>query len=133
MTTPLIGIVGPCAAGKSTLIAGLARQGYQARHIAQEHSFVADMWQRLTRPDLLVYLDVAYPTTLARRQTNWTEAEYQEQLRRLGHARQHADLYVDTTTLDIPAVLNAVLEFLARQEISHPDISVNPPESPTEK
>ena len=51
----LIGIVGPCAAGKSTLVADLAKHGYRTRHIAQEHSHVKDMWQRLTNPDLLIF------------------------------------------------------------------------------
>lgn len=116
MTAPLIGIVGPCAAGKSTLISGLTRHGFNARHIAQEHSYVPDMWQRLTQPDILIYLDVAYPTTLIRRQTNWNENEYQEQVRRLAHARQHADLAIDTTLLGIDEVLAAALDFLSKKQ-----------------
>ena len=34
---PLIGVVGVCASGKSTLIKALTAQGYRCRHIAQEH------------------------------------------------------------------------------------------------
>ncbi len=109
----LIGVVGPCAAGKTTLIAGLKDHGYaRVRHIAQEHSYVANMWQRLTHPDLLIYLDVSYSQTIARRRMNWTEAEYAEQLYRLRHARQHADLVVQTDDLSPAQVLQQVLAFL---------------------
>jgi guanylate kinase len=108
----LIGVVGPCAAGKSTLIASLEKRGYAARHIAQEHSYVPDMWQRITHPDLLIFLDVTYPTSVKRRQMQWDKTEYQEQQRRLAHARQHANLYLDTDQLTINEVLTKVLQFL---------------------
>ena len=55
----LIGVVGSCGAGKSTLIKGLEAQGYACRHIAQEHSYVKDMWRRITHPDLLIYLQAS--------------------------------------------------------------------------
>ena len=109
---PLIGVVGPCASGKSTLIAGLTNLGYRTRHIAQEHSYVKDMWQRLTNPDILIYLDVAYPTTCQRRKLDWTEADWQEQQHRLSHARANADLYLDTDKLSIEEVLNQANEFI---------------------
>ena len=96
---PLIGIVGVCASGKSTLIAGLTKRGYDCRHIAQEHSYVPNMWKRLTNPDILVYLQVSYLVTVHRRQINWTEAEYNEQLHRLRNARSFADLVIDTDPL----------------------------------
>ena len=108
----LIGIVGPCASGKSTLIAGLTRLGYRTRHIAQEHSYVKDMWQRLTNPDILIFLDVAYPTTCQRRKLDWTESDWQEQQHRLSHARAHADLYLDTDKLAVEEVLNKVIKFI---------------------
>jgi len=107
-----IGIVGPCAAGKSTLIAGLRLRGYKAKHIAQEHSYVQDMWQRLTNPDILIYLDASFPVTLKRRKQNWTEAEYQEQILRLTHAYQHADLIIDTDLLQPKQVVDRVLSFI---------------------
>ncbi|MGD0611452.1 MAG: hypothetical protein ABSB41_08025 [Anaerolineales bacterium] len=109
---PLIGVVGPCASGKTTLITGLSRLGYHTRHIAQEHSYVQDMWQRLTRPDLLIFLDASYPVTCHRRKLDWTEAEYAEEQRRLMHARQHADLFLNTDGLAIEAVLMQVVVFL---------------------
>jgi cytidylate kinase len=109
---PLIGIVGPCASGKSTLIAGLTHLGYRTRHIAQEHSYVKDMWQRLTNPDILIFLDVAFPTTCQRRKLDWTESDWQEQQQRLIHAKAHADLYLDTDELAAEEVLNKVIEFI---------------------
>jgi hypothetical protein len=111
----LIGVVGPCAAGKSTLIEGLERRGYLCRHIAQEHSFVPDMWRRLTNPDLLIFLQASYPVTCTRRNLNWSEADYKEQQRRLAHACQHADLYLDSDKLSIEQVLEAALLFLAQR------------------
>jgi deoxyadenosine/deoxycytidine kinase len=108
----LIGIVGVCASGKSTLVKGLEARGYRTRHIAQEHSYVKDMWKRITNPDLLIYLDVSYPTTIQRRNLNWTEADYAEEQRRLVHAREHADLYVNTDPLSIEEVLEQVIRFI---------------------
>ena len=115
MPKPVIGVVGPCAAGKSTLIRGLRLHGYEPRHIAQEHSYVKDMWQRLVNPDALIYLHVAFPHTLKRRNLNWTEAEYAEQLRRLAHARQHADILIDTSELTPEEVLRAALHGIETQ------------------
>jgi adenylate kinase family enzyme len=46
----LIGLVGVCASGKTTLAKILEEKGYHCRHISQEHSYVPDMWQRLTHP-----------------------------------------------------------------------------------
>lgn len=108
----IIGVVGPCGAGKSSLVAGLKAQGYLVRHIAQEHSYVPDMWKRLTDPDILVYLEVSYENTIRRRKLDWTYAEYTEQLHRLRHARQHANLNLDTNSLTVEEVLNNVLYFI---------------------
>jgi deoxyadenosine/deoxycytidine kinase len=112
----MIGVVGPCAAGKTTLVSGLQKAGYEVRHIAQEHSYVADMWKRLSNPDLLVYLHVSYSLTIARRNIDWTEAEYLEQIYRLRHARQFADCYIDTDLLSSRQVLDQVLQFIHESE-----------------
>ncbi len=111
----LIGVVGPCASGKTSLIAGLNRLGYRTRHIAQEHSYVKEMWQRLTNPDVLVFLDASYPVTCRRRRLDWTEAEYAEQQRRLSHARQNADLFIDTDGLSVDQVIGRVVEFVHKK------------------
>ena len=111
-STPLIGVVGVCASGKSTLITQLKERGYRGKHIAQEHSYVKDMWQRFTNPDVLIFLDASYPVTLQRRRLDWTEADWAEQQRRLTHARQHADFYLNTDGLTIEQVLEAVIRFV---------------------
>lgn len=107
-----IGIVGPCASGKTTLVSRLLTYGYDARHIAQEHSYVPDMWKKITKPDILVYLQVSYPFTLQRRNLDWTEKEYNEQLNRLRHAHEHANLVVNTDNLSSEEVLVQVIQFL---------------------
>lgn len=107
-----IGIVGPCAAGKSTLIAGLESLGFHGIHIAQEHSFVPDMWQKITNPDILVYLHVSYPLTLQRRNLNWTKFEYNKQLDRLYHAAENADIFINTDSLNPVEVLDEVSGYL---------------------
>jgi cytidylate kinase len=96
---PKIAIVGPCASGKSTLVGRLQASGIHARQIAQEHSYVPDMWQVLTQPDILIFLDASYETCTRRKQLDWTEAEFEEQQHRLRHARQHCDILVDTSDL----------------------------------
>ena len=109
---PLIGVVGPCGSGKSTLIAGLARQGYRCRHIAQEHSYVPAMWQIISKPDILIYLGASFPVSTRRRKLDWQEKDYQEQLRRLAHAREHAHLIVNTDDMTAEQVLLTTLDFL---------------------
>jgi guanylate kinase len=111
----LIGVVGPCGAGKSTLIEALDALGYSTRHIAQEHSYVKDMWKRITNPDVLIFLQVSYPVSQKRRHMNWIKSEYDEQQRRLSHAREHANFYIDTDNLSIEEVLEQVLTFLKAQ------------------
>jgi deoxyadenosine/deoxycytidine kinase len=112
---PLIGIVGPCGAGKSTLVEGLHRKGYSSRAIAQEHSFVKDMWQRMSHPDLLIFLQCSCAVGAERRNMKWTESEWKEQQRRLIHAREHADFFLDTDSLTIGVVLDQVLQFLKQR------------------
>jgi thymidylate kinase len=112
----IIGIVGPCAAGKSTLIEKLTELGITAKHIAQEHSFVPDMWKRLTSPDILIFLDVSFDESMNRRKQDWALKDYNEQHRRLRHARQHANFYLNTTDLSPEDVLHTVLKFIKEQE-----------------
>lgn len=108
----LIGVVGPCGSGKSTLIAGLEKHGYRCRHIAQEHSYVKHMWQVLTNPDVLIFLQCSFENATSRRKLNWTPADYQEQQKRLSHAHEHADLIIETDTLAPEGVLAQALNFL---------------------
>lgn len=108
----LIGVVGVCGSGKSSLVNGLAERGYTARHIAQEHSYVPDMWQRLTNPAILIYLQVSYVNTLKRKNFHWTEKEYQEQIYRIRHAIDHADIIIDTDQYSPDEILQIVLDQL---------------------
>jgi type II secretory pathway predicted ATPase ExeA len=108
----LIGVVGPCGSGKTTLISGLENAGFTGRHIAQEHSYVPYMWKRITNPDLLVYLKASFETCTHRRKLNWTVEDYAEQLRRLAHAGENADLIIETDHLSPDEVLAQLLGFL---------------------
>ncbi len=112
-----IGIVGPCSAGKSTLIGRLWELGYGCRHIAQEHSYVPDMWQHLANPIALIYLDVSYTVSMNRRPLNLNQAEFEEQKKRLSHAYQNADLNIHTDELTPDEVQNLVIKFLRKQNI----------------
>jgi len=109
---PLVGIVGPCGSGKTTLTHSLEQHQIQVRHIAQEHSYVPDMWQRISHPNLLIYLEVSFENATKRRKLNWTIPEYEEQLHRLRHAREHADLVLKTDQISPDEVLHAVLQFI---------------------
>lgn len=109
---PIIGIVGPCASGKSTLVFALKSKNYHARHIAQEHSYVKDMWKQMSDPDFLIYLDVSFEISITRTGTTWKRSIFEKQVARLEHARNHADLYIQTDDLNPQQVLNLVLDFL---------------------
>ena len=109
---PVVGLVGPCKSGKTLLKRGLTSVGFPVKHIAQEHSFAQEMWRKIAKPDILIYLDVSFPVTLQRSSLHWHEGEYQEQLRRLAHARDHADLVIHTDDLTPQQVLDTAVEFL---------------------
>src|SRR5512144_1418394 len=102
--SPLIAVVGVCASGKSTLVAGLRAQGYNVRQVLQEHSYVPYMWQRITAPDLLIYLDAQLETIRARRRDpEFPVWLFEQELARLAHAREHCDLYISTDEMTPPA------------------------------
>jgi deoxyadenosine/deoxycytidine kinase len=104
-----IGVVGACGTGKSELVTRLNQHGYRASHIAQEHSYAPRMWKQLSNPDILVFLKVSYSMTLKRKNFDWSEKEYQEQIHRLRHAKNHADLEIDTDHLTLDEVFEAIL------------------------
>ena len=110
----LIGVVGPCGSGKSTLIQGLEKLGYACSHIAQEHSYVQAMWQIISKPDVLIYLHSSYETSTYRRKLDWLEKDYKEQLRRLTHAREHAQITISTDGLTPDKILEFALDGLRK-------------------
>src|SRR5512141_81999 len=107
-------IVGPCASGKSTLVAGLHDRGFELAHVmAQEHSGVRDLWKAHGRPDCLIFLDARRETIGARQhRTDWTDEYLADQLNRLRSARVACDLYLHTDELSIEGVLSKVIEHL---------------------
>lgn len=106
MPRPLIAIVGPCASGKTTLSKGLRARGYNARPILQEHSYVPAMWQRITRPDLLIYLAADLETIRWRRHDpDFPAWLLDQELERLRHAHAHAHLVIQTDCLGPEEVL----------------------------
>lgn len=117
MSGPLIAVVGVCASGKSTLVRGLQARGWNARHVVQEHSYVPDMWQRVTRPDLLICLDASLEIIRQRRcdpeMPAWLIGSERHRLR---HAFERCDLYILTDTLSQDQVLERVLDFLSAVE-----------------
>jgi nicotinamide riboside kinase len=110
-TRPLIAVVGPCKSGKSTLIKGLQEHGFTAKQIAQEHSFAPSMWQKIGKPDFLIYLHCEYESTI-QRGIVWTQSEYEEQQPRLAHARENADLLLKTDIDSPESVLEKAINFL---------------------
>jgi shikimate kinase len=114
-----VSIVGPCGSGKSTLVSSLRAMGYDARECVQEHSYVPTMWQRISRPDVLIYLDVGLPSLRQRLpRSDWTPAILDEQMRRLSDARARCHLYVATDDMTADQVLAAVTAFLQSAEAS---------------
>ena len=103
-----IGVVGPCGSGKTTLVKNLRSRGYNCKVIAQEHSYVPDMWLRITNPDILIFLQASYLVTMLRKKFDWSEKEYLEQLHRLRHAHTHAHQIIDTDHLTPEEVCTAV-------------------------
>lgn len=109
---PRIVVVGPCASGKSTLVARLRENGHDAHAVAQEHSAVRDLWQR-RQPDVLIALDVSLDVVRQRRSPDWLESVYERQHERLAAAYAAADLVIDSAAYDADEVHAMVETFLA--------------------
>jgi nicotinamide riboside kinase len=109
-----ISVVGPCSSGKSELVGRLLALGMDARHCAQEHSYVPDMWQRISRPEVLIYLDASAEAIARRRHAQPDPAYLARQQERLSHARRHCHIYIDTDLLDPDAVADTAVAALRR-------------------
>jgi chloramphenicol 3-O-phosphotransferase len=106
-------VVGPDAAGKSTLVERLQMLGFNARCCAQDHSYVPDMWRKVARPDFLVFLDAQLETIARRRAIDWGQTRLDALQARLVHARAHCDLYLPTDDLTCEEVAERVYQALA--------------------
>jgi len=130
MTDPVIMrivVVGPCASGKSAVAAALESAGYDVTCVAQEHSYIPDLWQR-GQPEMLIYLDAGLDTIRRRRRIDWGEAELTEQRARLAHARQRCDFYLKTDGLSLDKVVRRTLRAIATHQRRSPP-SASPPTS----
>ena len=125
-----IAIVGVCGSGKTVLADALQGLGYNARAMAQEHSFIPGMWRAHGQPNALICLD-AEAETVNRRlgRDDWTAAAIAEQRRRLGDALSYCDLHVVTDDLTAAQVLEQVLAFL---RAGWPEDGEPGPAAPTE-
>lgn len=119
---PIIKVVGISGGGKSTLVHGLRAAGYDARPVSQEHSNVPTLWQQFDRPTYLIYLYASLEDQMQRRQdVSWSATYHEEEMRRLAHAREHADLRIDTGKLKPEDVLNLAFSFFKKQKTRHAD------------
>jgi hypothetical protein len=124
---PVIKIVGISGSGKSTLARALRAHGYDARPVSQEHSRVPDLWQQFDRPAYLIYLNATLEDQQARRpDVTWSAAAHQEEVRRLAHAREHADLRIDTAGLTPTGVYNVTISYLTRHRVRHTQQALGP-------
>ena len=123
----VIKVVGLSAGGKSTLVAGLRRAGYDARAVSQEHSSVPDLWRQFDPPAALIYLGVTLDTQRRRRpDITWSQATHDDERARLADARAHADLHIDTSGLDPAQVLDVALRFLRGLRLHKADYPLAP-------
>lgn len=118
--SPRVVVVGPDAAGKTELTRRLLDLGYNARSCAQDHSYVPDMWRRMSRPDFLVYLDARLETIARRRVIDWGQERLDVLNARLAHARAHCDLYLPTDNLKPVEVVDRVRAALAAAGVGPP-------------
>lgn len=106
-----IAIVGVCASGKSTLVSGLKKAGFDAYNVAQEHSCIKKFWNK-HHPEFLIMIDATLPAIKKRRLVYWDESRLDAQHERLRDAREHADLYIQTDELSAQQVLEMVVRFI---------------------
>ena len=80
------------------------------------------LWQQFDRPAYLIYLGASLEDQETRRQdVTWSAAAHQEEARRLAHAREHADVRIDTGKFSPAEVLQVALAFLQRRRVRHAD------------
>lgn len=126
----LIKVVGISAAGKSTLVRALRERGYNAFPVSQEHSDIPNLWQLYDEPRYLIYLSITLQEQHRRRpDVTWTKRAYRAEILRLLHARDNANLRIDTSALHPAAVLKISLLCLQRANfefVPHPLSPITP-------
>jgi RNase adaptor protein for sRNA GlmZ degradation len=86
---------------------------------AQEHSGVADMWQKLLHPDYLIVLDAPNEVLRQRRPgIDLNDKVLAEERRRLAHAFAHANLTLDTSAMNENEIVQTILDWLAARDSS---------------
>lgn len=132
---PVIKVVGMSAGGKSTLVRNLRARGYNARAVSQEHANVPDLWQQFERTHRLIYLGITLEGQRARRpDVTWSDQAYRAEHARLAHARDHADVRIDTTGLSPAEILELAIQYLQSQKVRHADGPLEPvPQTGTAK
>lgn len=108
-----IGVVGNCAAGKSTLVTALQNKGYNAVNIQQEHSVSKGFWRRL-KPDIIIYLSCTLETARQRRRIQWGQERLNDQWEVLSEVRDQAHALIETDALTKAQVLAAAEETIAQ-------------------
>ncbi len=109
-----VAVVGTCASGKTTVVAGLRRLGVDAYVVSQEHSVVRELWRHLG-PQLLVFLEADYRTVCDRRGGSWPRWLFDVQCERLVDARSHADLVVNTTNESADETVKSIIACIERR------------------
>ncbi|MEM7128047.1 MAG: hypothetical protein AAF702_17060 [Chloroflexota bacterium] len=128
---PPIKVVGISASGKSTVVRTLRELGYNAVPVSQEHSEIPYLWELYGMPRYLIYLSISLSEQRRRRpDVTWSKRVYRAETLRLLHARDHANLRIDTSFLAAHSVLSIVQLSLARANIS-PGNQPLPPHTPT--
>ena len=124
---PIIKVVGISGSGKSTLVKCLRSRGYDARPVSQEHSDIPDLWQRFDRPFVLIHLSVSLSEQEVRRPgRTWKYSDLVQEQVRLSHAREAADLRIDTSNLAAQKVCELAVTFLQQIGVNHADAPLSP-------
>lgn len=124
---PIVKVVGVSASGKSTLVQRLRQRGYDARPVSQEHSEVPDLWQRFDKPFVLIHLSADIHAQKRRKpDQKWTYAELAREQRRLAHAREAADIRIDTSGVEPERVCEIAVTLLRKIGVRHTDSPLPP-------
>ena len=105
-------VVGPCGAGKSTLVSALRARGFAARAVAQEHSIIPGLWRHAGMPAALILLEARRSTITRRRGGDFPGWLLRQQQERLALAREHADLRIATDEATPEQIVAEVVDYL---------------------